>query len=443
MRIGIDDTDGPSGGCTTYAMTELLRVASEASVDLLGEPRLVRLNPNVPWKTRGNAALSASFGHGVGRARPIGRLGRRPIVAYPRGHELSEEARRDFLEAAWRAVRAASVRGPRTSPAMVAAVAPLPESLYWQAVRSVVRLGEVRAVLREAGAVYRTEGGSRGLVGAAAAVAWPARRRTFELIAYRSPDRGAEPREVDAASVARAARRFPSLFLCDDPRTGRLLVTPHTGCPVLFGLRARRPETLPQAARIVRSERPERWVLFRSNQATGDHLVARAIGEIAPYEPAMLEGTVAGAPERLAGGHVRFTLGAPDGRTVDCLVFEPTKTLTAPAARLREGDRVVVWGGRGFDASFRVEGLRPRHLVRRALPPERPLCRACGRRARSRGAGRGYRCEGCRRLFPPEAARPRSAPPGLRLVTYHPTPSARRHLHPLEGRRFPPTATPL
>ena len=73
MWIGVDDTDGPNGGCTTHVLTELIRVAADRGFDVLGEPRLVRLNPNVPWKTRGNAALSVRVGRGVGPRARVGR----------------------------------------------------------------------------------------------------------------------------------------------------------------------------------------------------------------------------------------------------------------------------------------------------------------------------------------------------------------------------------
>ena len=55
LHIGIDDTDSVKGGCTTWLATEI--IAELPEFDLIGPPRLVRLNPNVPWKTRGNGAV--------------------------------------------------------------------------------------------------------------------------------------------------------------------------------------------------------------------------------------------------------------------------------------------------------------------------------------------------------------------------------------------------
>ena len=56
MIIGIDDTDSKNGMCTTYlcaVLVDELRKCGEVST-----PRLVRLNPCIPFKTRGNGAVS-------------------------------------------------------------------------------------------------------------------------------------------------------------------------------------------------------------------------------------------------------------------------------------------------------------------------------------------------------------------------------------------------
>ncbi len=245
VTIGIDDTDGPTGGCTTYALTEIVRVAGSLGVDLIGEPHLVRLNPNVPWKTRGNAALSARFGRGRGTSKSMGRLSGRPVRAFPRGAPLPAALLDRFLETAWAAVLSASDPGPRSDPAMVA-FGPRPDpAFYYRAVRSVVRIPEARAELRRWGGRAWTRGSARGLVGATAAAAWPGRRVTWEVIGYRHPDRLGTRREVDPGSVQAAEGRFPGLFQCYDPATRRLLVAPHTPCPILIGLRSTDPTELP------------------------------------------------------------------------------------------------------------------------------------------------------------------------------------------------------
>ena len=53
MLIEIDDTDPLKGGCTTYLAALLCEKLGTTKY-----PRLIRLNPNIPYKTRGNGAIT-------------------------------------------------------------------------------------------------------------------------------------------------------------------------------------------------------------------------------------------------------------------------------------------------------------------------------------------------------------------------------------------------
>lgn len=425
--VGIDDTDSPRGGCTTWVLTEVVRVARARGIDLIGEPRLVRLNPNVPWKTRGNAALAVRLGHGRGARRTVGEIEGAPVVSYARGSEPTAEERAELTEALWRHVRDIAEDAPRTDPALVTSRRLLPTDLYWAAVREVVPVGAVVRRLGAEGAEYRTRGSRRGLVGASAAIAWPGRRATWELISYRARPRWGTARTVDASSVRTAQREEPELFLCHDPRTRRLMVAPHSPCPILFGLRGTTPDAPLRARPRIRSEPVERWLLFRTNQGSGDHLLRRDAREIRRYRSAIVEGTVARGPRDGPGGHVGFELRDERGGLVPCIAFEPTKTLPRVVRSLAVGDRVRVWGSRGAAPGLRLEGIRLLRLVRREVR-EKPSCPQCRRPGRSLGRGRGFECPGCERRWPPEAARVRRLLSEFRKGVYHPTPSARRHL---------------
>jgi tRNA(Ile2)-agmatinylcytidine synthase len=430
--VGIDDTDSPQGGCTTFVLTELLRVAEEHGVDLIGHPRLVRLNPNAPGRTRGNAALSARFGRGRGPGRTVGRVEATAVRAFARGDPLPRAAEERFLEAAWGAVRRSSAYpAPRTDPAMVASRRRLPADLYWEAVRRQLSVAPVAALLEGLGAWHRHLGSDSGLVGAAAAVSWPGGHPTWELIAYREPGRGGARRGPSARSLARLERRYPELFQCRDRRTRRVLVTPHTPCPILLGLRATSPARLPAALGELDTEPVSRWVVFRSNQGTGDHLVDRPVAALAPYDSARLTGAVESPPRPMPGGHWWFRLLDRGGASaIDCVAFEPTKTLPPVVRRLVPGDRVRLWGSLGSGPPFRIEGVELVAARPRSQLGPLPKCAACQARLRSLGRLRGYRCSRCSRRYPPEI-RPSvgvGVPPARGV--YHPTPSARRHLAP-------------
>jgi len=57
IHIGIDDTDSPKGMCTTFLSYEIVKFLEKQKVEMLDYPSLIRFNPNIPWKTRGNGAV--------------------------------------------------------------------------------------------------------------------------------------------------------------------------------------------------------------------------------------------------------------------------------------------------------------------------------------------------------------------------------------------------
>ena len=58
MYIGIDDTDSMNGMCTTYICSVIIDELKYFGFNVVGYPRLIRLNPFARFKTRGNGALS-------------------------------------------------------------------------------------------------------------------------------------------------------------------------------------------------------------------------------------------------------------------------------------------------------------------------------------------------------------------------------------------------
>ena len=68
MLIGIDDTDSPAGMCTTYLGAVLARRLIHDHMRVR-EARLVRLNPNVTFKTRETQRSRSTW-----RAIPDGRF---------------------------------------------------------------------------------------------------------------------------------------------------------------------------------------------------------------------------------------------------------------------------------------------------------------------------------------------------------------------------------
>src|SRR5712692_3071013 len=59
--LGLDSTDSLLGGCTTHVATLLVEELLELGAEFTDYPHLIRLNPNIPFKTRGNGAVSLNF----------------------------------------------------------------------------------------------------------------------------------------------------------------------------------------------------------------------------------------------------------------------------------------------------------------------------------------------------------------------------------------------
>src|SRR5713226_6471789 len=136
LWIGVDDTDSLQGMCTTFLATEIVRDLT-GDFDLIGYPRLVRLNPNIPWKTRGNGAICIRIGKGEGIPRLVGEFSGRPILSFPRGrtpHDTTEVTHRvASLVEKW-----SRFDDPSTNPAFAVLHRKPTPSLYWKAVRGIV-----------------------------------------------------------------------------------------------------------------------------------------------------------------------------------------------------------------------------------------------------------------------------------------------------------------
>jgi tRNA(Ile2)-agmatinylcytidine synthase len=435
LFVGLDDTDSRRAMCTTFVATELVARFRELGWGLEGYPRLVRLNPNIPWKTRGNGALGLRFGPGVGPSLDVG-AGQGPTARLSdAGFErvpcraLHHAARETILGLA-------ELDDPDAQPGLVMTRRRPAEELYWRAVREIVSPDEVAGDLRRADFVFAPKG-PRGLIGALAALAWRPRDRTFEVLAYREPDRWGTPRRLMEADVAKLESRFPRTFNNFDPESAHAAIAPRSPCPVLFGIRGEGPEELPSAMATVRGEPIDRWFLFETNQATDDHLVPRRVEDLQAHTSAIVVGRVGGVPQTIAGGHVVFPFS--DGAAVDCVAYEPSKSFRRVVRRLLPGDRVRVYGAvRGEPRAINLEKLEVLEPTRSLVKVANPGCPSCRRSMKSVGQGAGYRCRRCGTRATPGQARLVRPIGGLARGFYEPPVSARRHLSkPLKRLRIP------
>jgi tRNA(Ile2)-agmatinylcytidine synthase len=396
MRIGIDDTDSPAGMCTTYLGAVLARRLARAGFRI-NETFLVRLNPNVIYKTRGNAAICIACEGD-------------PDTAFTLACSLVDEL--------------ADLGCDATNPGVVVAKDPLPSSFYRKAVQDFCGIDEAISLLERCGAKYRGYKNGRGLIGAAAAVACDFDDATWELLSYRKPELWGTPRSVNRQSLFSAEQEtWPHTWDSVDRENNVVVCVPHTPDPVLFGIRGESPAWVETARGYVQSEEPSIEQIFRTNQGTDAHLISGRSGDLREGCSYLVTGTVSSAPITGNGGHVSFILDE-HGESVRCMAYEPTKGFREVIRLLLPGDEVTV-AGSYKGGSINLEKIQVRSVTRMVVTRP-PHCGVCGKRMTSAGTGKGYKCRACgnRAGESEQTVMKRN----LTCGWYEVPPSARRHL---------------
>ncbi|MCD6592035.1 MAG: DUF1743 domain-containing protein [Thaumarchaeota archaeon] len=408
LWIGIDDTDSKKGGCTTYIAAVLIRRLERLGVRLLGYPRLIRLNPNCPYKTRGNAAISMKLE--AESIEPLKKVVREVVEEYS---ELDEGAETGIV----------FHRGEPDHRL---------REFYWRAVREIIPLEDGFNLAREIGAETIYYGDGRGIIGALAAIgADLGKGKTYELIAHRTREYWGTVRRIDPESVYEMDKATrPYTFDNVDYETGEIRIAPHTPCPVLLGIRGVNPQILEKAFRMLRIHEPVEYVtIFETNQATDAHYQKLRIADLRDSISAIVDGVVSEKPRTDIGGHVFFKLKDETGE-IHCAAYEPTKSFRKIILQLIPGDEVTVFGAvkqKPQGLTLNLEKILIRRLAEEIVRRP-PLCPNCGKRMKSLGKGKGYRCKTCRLKVGEDAGEIIKIPRKLKLGFYEVPPSARRHL---------------
>ncbi|MBQ6548283.1 MAG: DUF1743 domain-containing protein, partial [Candidatus Methanomethylophilaceae archaeon] len=265
MFVAVDDTDSVKGNCTTFLATEIIRELSDC--DLIGNPRLVRLNPAVPWKTRGNGSLVLRFGHGKGPKRHIGMLDGEEFYCY----DNCSDDDFDLQSIMDRLIPLVNrYHEDDADPGLlISSIRPDP-SFYERGVTTIMDRREIDRELKRIGAITYTIGNGRGLIGATCGLAWIPNDSTFELLAYREKKRWGTRRSFDPLSIRNMEHNFPTTFNSWEDREEKVAMVPATPCPVLYGLRGDVEKDVIDAADTLRTETRDRWFVFLTNQGTDD-----------------------------------------------------------------------------------------------------------------------------------------------------------------------------
>jgi len=408
--VGIDDTDSSNGLCTTYLAFKLASRASEGNFRVSAYPRLVRLNPNIPFKTRGNAAISLPF--------------------------ETEDPSRAFRFICSVVEELSDVKNGANSGVVLLeddTTRTFFRDVYEAALTRVLNKEGVIRLLRENRVRYHSLGNGMGLVGASASLAFgEAYDHSYELIAYRRRSSWGTPRKLDAESVRQMDRRsFPETFNNYDYEKDRPLIAPHGPDPVFLGIRGSTPSTVLRAFKGLRYEEElEGYMIFLSNQCTDAHLQSRLRLPLKAYYSGWVEGEVTSVSAG-PGGHQYVKLLTSGGR-IDCAVYRPTGDLQRVAPQLIPGDRVRISGGVRRPSARHPRLLNAESIEALSLASKRiqinPVCPNCHSRMKSEGSAKGFQCRRCGRKQNERAVQTSVVPRRLQVGRYVASPRAHRHL---------------
>ena len=323
LTIGFDDTDSPKGMCTTFLAYKIVDELKKENSEFLDFPRLIRFNPNIPWKTRGNGAVSMTV------------LTKNPL-------KIKNKIKKLVLK--YSDIQNGANPGlvfyeKETIPIEFTEFSNL---ALWQLINR--NNAKKFAVKNELDFFYL--GNGQGLIGAIGAIGYSFNDHTLELLSYRKQSKFGKERRISTQSVKDMQEKTaPYTFNSFDTKKGRVLITPHGPDPVFYGVRGENIDSLLLATRILKSkEKLAGYMIFKSNQGTGDHLKNELDSyNIKPYASGKITGIVSSKPIVLKGGHVFFSVTSNSVEML-CAVYNPTG-IGSIVQNLVVGDKICVGGG--------------------------------------------------------------------------------------------------
>jgi tRNA(Ile2)-agmatinylcytidine synthase len=382
LHIGFDDTDSLKGNCTTYLATKIIEKIYD-KVTFLDYPRLIRNNPNVPWRTRGNGAIAFTL-------------------------DVKEEDLKEIISLSIDIIEENHQEDPNTNPGFAAIKGSIPLDLKefaQRALTDVISINDAKKVAKKLCLEYHLIGNGRGIIGALAAIGNTLSPQeedfTFELLTYRISSSIGTKRKVDFESIKKMDRELaPLVFNNIDEETGKAIICPAGPDPVLYGIRGEKAEVLLRAIEIVQINEPiEAYCIFRTNQGTDQHF-KYSTSAIRNFNTFKGEIEVIDPPRTLVGGHIIFKAKVTEtSKIVDVAAFEPSKSFRRTIEKLMTGDKILAYGSVRHKKEFQSFTIQLEKCeiisISNQFKEESPFCPECGKRLTSDGKEKGYKCRKC------------------------------------------------
>ncbi|NHJ85342.1 MAG: DUF1743 domain-containing protein [Asgard group archaeon] len=412
LHIGIDDTDSLKGSCTTHLATVITTQIFDL-VEFLDFPNLIRLNPNIPFKTRGNGAVALR------------------IRGEPRDLEQCKEITIKSIE------KFARFGEENTNPGLVfiensisSEVKAFSERAMWD----VLSIAEADSF----GSISNIElikyGNGRGIIGGLAAIGNQLQNDfTYEHLSYRNPSKYGTKRMIKEESIIEADKATPLTFNNVDYEYNSIMILPRGADPVFTGIRGETVDEVSEAWNmLIPLEDIDMKMIYRTNQHTNQHFVKEfSVKDLKPHLSVYLDGEIIKNSFYIEGSHLIFRLRDETGE-IDCAAYEPTKRFRGQLKNLIIGDKVTVFGGvrpaeENHPITVNIERVKIDFLSEK-YSISNPICENCGARLKSAGKNKGYKCFKCSAVYRDAKPIKTTLQRKITLREYLPPIVAHRHL---------------
>ena len=317
LTIGIDSVDTRLTGCTTHYTYLLVKILNKKlKIQLADYPWLVRLNPAIPWKTRGNAATVLHIYSNTTEAEKITKIVRETIKTYTINR--NRPAYIILLSKEHDDIREYYKNRPKQ-------LVTLYERTVHEAIDKTLALKTLKEIKVDAIDLYGIE--RRSIIGAVASLGMNLADYTYELITYRKPDNINKERKININTIIDYDLRYrPYTFMNYDYELNKQLIAPHGSDPILYGVRGERADIVEKALKHIEVyEEIEGWLIYRTNQATNQHLKRKNIQSIHPYDNPILRGKIR-RKRKLRKTHLIATF-TENNKTIKIAAYRETKNL--------------------------------------------------------------------------------------------------------------------
>ena len=418
LIIALDDTDSNDGMCTTYIMTLIIEYLKKNKFEIINFPRLVRLNPSIPYKTRGNAALSVEIDikndytkmkniiinfvvNLIKEKSMISSINTNPgsVFIEEKQYEMIKYELRDF---------------------------------YLKTLRDIVTIEEAISIINKYNINYFLLKNGRGIIGSLAAAGYilisnEINDYTYELLTYRNPNNfGLKRIFYKETFIEFDKKTYPKTWdTIDYSKKEKLICISHSKDPVLYGIRGIDYKILDSSKKYLKSEHVDKYCIYKTNQSTDDHiLIVDSFFDMKELCSYKIKVVVHKKSKTIIGGHVFITVTDKKNIQFTCAAYEKTGNFRKIIQSLIPGDIIEAFGS-FKNNTINLEKINIIFLNKEYITTN-PICNKCNCKMKSRGLNKGYKCKKCKSITYEKFIFEKSR--NINIGYYEVTPSARRHL---------------